>query len=114
MPDYLLATLRQMARSISHSQCTATVNDLAGERLAEHVFHPGGSTSSNYGGSEPGSSRRRSGGGASGGGDNGSASGGGGGGGGGGNVEVAGAAPVRAVPPAQQPTPRRGLLGGGA
>ncbi|PSC75585.1 eukaryotic translation initiation factor 5A-2 [Micractinium conductrix] len=71
MPDYLLATLRQMARSISHSQCTATVNDLAGERLAEHVFHPGGSTSSNYGGSEPGSSRRRSGGGASGGGDNG-------------------------------------------
>ena len=41
MPDYLLATLRQMARSLRHQLSTATVSDRAGERLTDDIMHEG-------------------------------------------------------------------------
>ena len=41
MPDYLLATLRQMARSLRHQLSTATVSDRAGEQLTDDIMHEG-------------------------------------------------------------------------
>lgn len=38
MPDYLLATLRSMSRSMRHQRSTATVSDKAGERLTDQMF----------------------------------------------------------------------------
>lgn len=38
MPDYLLATLRSMSRSMKHQRSTATVSDKAGERLTDQIF----------------------------------------------------------------------------
>lgn len=38
MPDYLLATLRSMAKSMVRSKSTAVVSDRAGERLTDDLM----------------------------------------------------------------------------
>lgn len=38
MPDYMLAMLRSMARSMKYQRSTATVSDKAGERLTDQIF----------------------------------------------------------------------------
>lgn len=66
MPDYLLATLRSMVRSLRRHQSTAVINDRAGERLTEDVMEGAG---------DSGGASGRDGGGSSGAAGNGSGSG---------------------------------------
>ena len=39
MPDYLLATLHQVASALQRCRSTATVGDRAGEHLADAMLH---------------------------------------------------------------------------
>jgi sn1-specific diacylglycerol lipase len=104
LPDYLLATLRSMARSLRRHQSTAVINDRAGERLTEDVMEGAGDSSgSRHNGGGGGSSEVGNGGNSNG---NGSGS---GGGNDTGSRSQQGGSRVGGItrPPPQEPEPQR-------